>query len=220
MRESLRAHHRRVDQGLGKAVLKGLTTVITGPARMAKFDPPLYPRDAQSRDLERIGRDMYSAFGTFSEELRRPNAEATQIESEEPIEGGGFPSPEVLESLSESVRAAAVESAVSADPLPPPTMYRAYNEVLPGSAECVLKMAEKEQDRRIGRENEALHRASQQDHLGLWLGSLIAALALVSSGLLAMNGHDWVAGIVGCTVLAGAAAGLIRECRGPRRFLG
>lgn len=93
-------------------------------------------------------------------------------------------------------------------------MYRGYNEVLPGSADRILRMAEKEQDRRIGRENEALHRASQQDRLGLWMGFLIAAFALFTSAWLAMNGHDAVAGVIGCMVLAGTVAGLIRECRG------
>ena len=214
MRESLRAHHRRVDRGLWRAVFRGLASVITGPARMGRFNPPLYPRDAQSRDLERIGGDMYAAFGAFGEGLGRPNAEATQIESEEPMVGRKLPPAEIPRRLPENLQAAVVESAAFLRPLPPPTMYRRYNEVLPGSADRILSMAEKEQDRRIGRENEDLHRASQRDHLGLWLGFLIATLALVSSGLLAMSGHDWVAGIVGCTVLAGAAAGLIRECRG------
>ena len=93
-------------------------------------------------------------------------------------------------------------------------MYRGYDEVLPGSAERILRMAEKEQDHRIGWEDEALHKTSRQGHLGLWLGFFIAALALGTSGFLAMNGHDWVAGVIGCTGIAGAAAGLIHERRG------
>ena len=75
-------------------------------------------------------------------------------------------------------------------------MYRGYDEVLPGSAERILRMAEKEQDHRIGWEDEALHKTSRQGHLGLWLGFFIAALALGTSGFLAMNGHDWVAGVI------------------------
>lgn len=93
-------------------------------------------------------------------------------------------------------------------------MYRGYNEVLPGSAERILRMAEKEQDHRIGWEDEALHRASRHGHLGLWLGFFIAVIALGTSGLLAMNGHDFVAGVIGCTGIAGVAAGLIHERRG------
>lgn len=214
MRQTPRAHYRRANRGLWRAVFKGLATVITGTARMGRFNSPSYPRDARSRDLERIGADMYAGFDAFGRELRRRNAEAARIESDEHLEGGKRPPLELLEFPSESVRAAVVESAACSGPLPPPTMYRGYNEVLPGSADRILRMAEKEQDRRIGRENAAMHRASQQDRLGLWMGFLITAFAVFTSAWLAMNGHDAVAGVIGCMVLAGAVAGLIRECRG------
>ena len=157
---------------------------------------------------------MYAAFGAYGEELGRPNAETTQIESEEPMVGRKLPPAEVPRRLPENLQAAVVEAAAFPRPLPPPAMYRGYNEVLPGSAERILSMAEKEQDRRIGRENEVLHRASEQDHLGLWLGYLIAALALVTSGFLAMNGHDLVAGVIGCTGIVGAAVAVVCERRG------
>ena len=214
MKQAPPAHYRRVDRGLWRAVFRGLATVFMGPARMGRFNPPLYPRDAQSRDLERIGGDMYAGFIAFGEELGGPDAKASQIESEDPLKGRELPPAEVLRSLPESVRAAVAESAAFSGPLPPPTMYRGYNEMLPGSAERILRMAEKEQDSRIAWENEELRRASQYSHLGLWLGFLIAALALGTSGVLAMNGHDAVAGVIGCMVLAGTVAGLIRECRG------
>lgn len=213
MRQPPRAHYRSVDRGLGKAVLKGLATVIMGPARMGGFDPPRYPRDAQRRDLERIGGDMYAGFDAFKQRLRYPKAQSTQIEFENPHGGGKLPPAEVVECVPESVRAEAVASAAFSGLLPPPTIYRGYNEVLPGSAERILRLAEKEQDRRIGREKEKLGLASQRSRLGLWLGFVIAVFALVTSGLLATNGHDLVAGVVGCAGLAGAAAGLIHERR-------
>ena len=93
-------------------------------------------------------------------------------------------------------------------PLPPAKMYREYNEVLPGSADRILRMAEKEREHRIGWEDEALHQASQQGDLGVWSGFVIAGFARFTCGLLAMSGHDLVAGIIGCTGLAGAVAGL------------
>lgn len=220
MRQAPRAHYRRVDRGLGKAVLKGLTTVFMGPARIGMFNPPLYPRDAQARDLERIGGDMYAGFEAFGQERGRSASEAAPIETEDPVEGGKLPPAEVLKRLPESVRAAVVESAACPGPLPPPTMYREYDEVLPGSADRILRMAEKEQAHRIGWEDEALHQASQHGDLGLWSGFLIAVFALLTAGLVAINGHDLVAGIIGCTGIAGAVAGLVHERRGQRRFLG
>lgn len=220
LRQAPRAHYRRVDRSLGKAIFKGLVTVIMGPARLARFNPPLYPRDAQSRDLERIGGDMYAAFDAFNKRQVTPPTSQVKTKSEVSPEGEKLPSAEIPERPSDSIRTSVIESAAFSGPQLPPTMYRCYDEVLPGSAERILRMAEKEQDHRIGWEGEALHRASQRGHLSLWLGFLIAVFALVTSASLAMNGHDLVAGVIGCSGIAGAAAGFIRERRGLQRFFG
>ena len=76
MKRPPRAHYRKVNDGFWDAVLDGLATVTMGPAGFDESDPPLYPRDAQARDLERIGGDMYAAFEAFGQESRRANAKA------------------------------------------------------------------------------------------------------------------------------------------------
>lgn len=76
MKRPTRAHYRKVNDGFWDAVLDGLATVTMGPAGLDEPDPPLYPRDAQARDLERIGGDMYAAFEAFDQESRRANAKA------------------------------------------------------------------------------------------------------------------------------------------------
>ena len=48
-----------------------------GLAGLDAFDPPSYPRDAQSRDLERIGGDMYAVYETFNRESGRASTVAT-----------------------------------------------------------------------------------------------------------------------------------------------
>lgn len=88
-------------------------------------------------------------------------------------------------------------------------MYRAYDEALPGSAERILELAEKEQDHRIEWEREALRQAPQQRRLG----TLIVLSSLAVAGVLAMYGHDWVAGIVGCTGVAGTIFSFVRRNR-------
>lgn len=220
LRKEPRAHYRRVDRGLGKALFKGLVTVIMGPARLARFNPPLYPRDAQSSDLERIGGDMYAAFEALDKGQVTPPTSQLKTKSEVSPESEKLPSAEIRECPPDSIRTAVVESAAFSGPQLPPTTYRGYDEVLPGSAERILRMAEKEQNHRIGWEGEAMHRASQHGHLGLWFGFLIAVFALVTSASLAMNGHDLVAGVIGCSGIAGAAAGFIRERRRLQRFFG
>ena len=135
----------------------------------------------------------------------------------EATQGGERPNPapeplpdEVLDKLPERVRVAAVEAASFSGPLPPPTMYGEYERVLPGSAERILAMAEKEQNHRIGWETTALDTSVGETKLGQWLGFAIAILCIGAAVLLAMSGHGVVAGIA----LAASAAGLVG------RFLG
>ena len=108
-----------------------------------------------------------------------------QTESTNPAERESLPPAEVLQSLPEIVRESIVESSASSRPLPPPSMYRAYDEVLPGSAERILRMAEREQDHRIESERDTLRQVPHQHRLG----TLVALSSLGVAGVLAMYGH-------------------------------
>ena len=49
-----------------RAFVRGVLSGLTPGNFFVNFDPPLYPRrDAQHRDLQRIGRDMYAAMEGF-----------------------------------------------------------------------------------------------------------------------------------------------------------
>ena len=71
------AHYRRVDHGLWDAVLECLAMVTMGPAGLDDANPPKYPRDARTLDLERIGGDMYAAFEAFNQESEHSGTDAT-----------------------------------------------------------------------------------------------------------------------------------------------
>lgn len=77
MRPPPRAHYRRVDQGLWDAVLECLAMVTMGPAGLDDANPPKYPRGARTRDLERVGGDMYTAFEAFNQESEHSGTDAT-----------------------------------------------------------------------------------------------------------------------------------------------
>ena len=81
---------------------------------------------------------------------------------------------------------------------------------LPGSAERILAMAEKEQDHRIKWEGIALNTSAREAKLGQWLGFAIAVACIGAAMFLAVSGHDAVAGIA----LGAGAVGLVG------RFLG
>ena len=105
--------------------------------------------------------------------------------------------PEVLDKLPQELRLSVIEAASFSGPLPPPSMYRGYDEVLPGSAERILAMAEKEQNHRIGWENDALKASVRDTGRGQWFGLIIAMVCIGASTFLAINGHHAVAGILG-----------------------
>lgn len=117
---------------------------------------------------------------------------------------------EALDKLPEHVRVSVLEAASFSGPLPPPTMYREYENVLAGSAERILAMAEKEQDHRTTWETTALSASRQETKRGQWFGFAIAVACIGAAMVLAAGGHEVVAGIA----LGASAVGLVG------RFLG
>ena len=104
-----------------------------------------------------------------------------------------LPSQEVLNSLPDDVRISVVEAASFVGPLPPPSMYKAYDEVHPGSANRLLTMAEKEQDQRINFENTALQATIKNDSKAQSFGFILGVLYIGGLIFLAMNGNQIVA---------------------------
>ena len=124
-----------------------------------------------------------------------------------------LPPKEVLDSLPENVRIALIESASFSGPLPPPSMFGEYDRVLPGSAERILRMAEREQAHRMNWETTALGGDIRQEQYGQWFGLLIAVLCIGSAVYLAMNGQTTVAGILAGTSALGLAGRFIQGKR-------
>lgn len=134
-----------------------------------------------------------------------------------------LPPPEVLERLPEKQRELIVEAAVFSGPLPPPSMYRTYEAILPGSAERILRWAEQAQEREFEIERNALKRAYWRQRLAMWVGFTLALAVLGSAMFLALTGRAGSAAvIVTSSCLATAATVLIegfvrkRRSRDPR----
>ena len=99
---------------------------------------------------------------------------------------------EVLEALPEEVRVAIVSIIKSQSfkgPLPPPEMLREYDDVVPGGAERIFKMAEIEQGHRVSWERKALRIVTR----GQWFGFSIAIIAIGAATFLAIQGHTTMA---------------------------
>lgn len=86
-------------------------------------------------------------------------------------------------------------------PLPSPETFQGYENVLPGAAERIITMAEKQQDHRMGLESKHLNEQLFQSKLGQIFGLVISIVAIGAGTHLTMNGHDTVGGILLGTTL-------------------
>lgn len=84
-------------------------------------------------------------------------------------------------------------------PLPPPDVIKNYDQILPGSAERIFAMAEKEQAFRHSAQNKATDGAINKDRRGQWMGFTITLIILVIASVFAWRGN---------TVFAGTLIGL------------
>ena len=116
-------------------------------------------------------------------------------DEEAPDPASELPPKAILDTLPEHARDAAVEASSFSGPLPPPMLYREYERALPGSAERILVMAEKEQNHRIAWEETAQGASVRETARGQWLGFAIAVACIGAAIFLAVNGHGWVAAV-------------------------
>lgn len=88
-------------------------------------------------------------------------------------------------------------------PLPSPDFLRQYNEILPGLGERIVTMAEKQSEHRMQLEKIVIPNQVSESRRGQFFGLLIASICIISSFVLAMYGHDVVAGVVGGATVVG-----------------
>ena len=81
----------------------------------------------------------------------------------------------VPEEEATDIRIAIAQAHAFVGPLPPPVMFEHYDHVLPGSADRILAMAEKEQSHRVGWERTELRVEARVALLGQILGFLSLA---------------------------------------------
>lgn len=97
-------------------------------------------------------------------------------------------------------------------PIPPPQVLSGYEQLLPGSADRILSMAEKETEHRQKMETKALDAEiegskseAKDTKRGQICGLIIGITALVSGSYTAISGFPWAGSFIG----AGGVAGLV-----------
>lgn len=142
----------------------------------------------------------------------------TSNELVERIEGELERNPDVIQRLIERpIIRSMIVSEMHQGPLPPAKTLAGYEKVLPGAAERVMRMAEKEQEHRhemqkdrqqknLELQNKAVTEQLQINKIGQKYGFVIALIVLILAGVMAIMGHEAVAlALVGIDVVSLAA---------------
>jgi uncharacterized membrane protein len=91
-------------------------------------------------------------------------------------------------------------------PLPPPEIMERYDALVPGAAERILHMAEKQSEHRHRIESRVIASDVRNSFLGLIFGFFLSALTLSGSIVAIMQGKELGGGILGGGTVASLAA--------------
>lgn len=94
-----------------------------------------------------------------------------------------------------------VQAESYSGPIPHPKILQGYNDVQPDFPERIVSMAEKEQDHRLECEKLMVEGTISETKRGQWFAFAIAFLFLAGSIWLGLEGHDWLAGVLGGSTL-------------------
>lgn len=104
--------------------------------------------------------------------------------------------PEDKQKIMLSAMISVEQSSSFAGPLPPPSLFKGYEQVLPGAADRILSMAEKEQASRHTSNTEMLNTYKGERKRGQYMGCSLVVLLALCGLFLGYLGHDWLSGVI------------------------
>ena len=96
-------------------------------------------------------------------------------------------------------------------PLPSPKHLEQYNKIVPGAANRIIEMAEKEQAHQHEWNNKSLRLASRQTARGQWMAFILSLVLVAVAVWTIFAGHPTVGGIIFGTTVVGLAAAFISQ---------
>lgn len=102
-------------------------------------------------------------------------------------------------------------------PLPHPSLLSQYNQVVPGSAERIIAMAESQSKHRQQLENKVLDSDIRNGRLGLHYGLIISLVAVIGGTICITSGYEVGGSIIGGTGLTGLVGVFVYGSRQRRK---
>ena len=94
------------------------------------------------------------------------------------------------------------QSSTFSGPLPPPETLREFNEIVPGAAERIIKMAEGQFEHRKELERKVIDSDIARSKWGQILGFFIAIFGITASGIISIYGNPIGGVVLGVGTLA------------------
>jgi uncharacterized membrane protein len=94
-------------------------------------------------------------------------------------------------------------------PLPAPEELAAYNQVFPGAAERIIKMAEAQSEHRMGVEKHVIHSHQDQVKRGQYFGLFSVAIVVACATYAAISGAEGFASVLGGATVVGLATAFL-----------
>jgi len=88
-------------------------------------------------------------------------------------------------------------------PIPPPAILSGYDNVVPGAAERILKMAEADALHQRDIERIAIMATKNEVKVGQFFGLIVSLSALALAGFAVLHNQPWVATLLGGGTLVG-----------------
>ena len=139
----------------------------------------------------------------------------------DPEEAGGTPS-ELPADHTPAAPAESIETQIQiahsvsvSGPLPHPEFFQAYERTLPGAADRILTMAEKQQEHRHSQQSVRLNLDGTLERRGQWMGFLVAVSGIIGGVTLIMLDKP-VEGFVTLVGALGSIVGLFAWSRRRR----
>jgi uncharacterized membrane protein len=104
-------------------------------------------------------------------------------------------------------------------PLPHPAILAQYNDVVPGGAERILTMAERNQQHRHAIENKVVRGGLSAQRNGQWFGLIVALVGMVGSIWLISQGQTWGGATIGTVDVVGLVSLFIYSNESKKREL-
>ncbi len=144
---------------------------------------------------------------------RKPaNASRSKTMRESEVSEDAIP-PEVLDSVPDEIRIGYLQSQSYKGPLPPPVLFQRYEETLPGAAERIMLLTEREQAHRQEWERSALDAHRADSRRSQWLGFGLAAMGMTSTVVCALLGSPTVAIASVVPVVVGILASIFNRAQ-------